>query len=102
MVSDRRYYVYILSSTARVLYTGSTSNLLRRTYQHKHRLIPGFTSRYSVTRLVYYECTLNAAAAVAREREIKTWTRARKIRLIEAMNAGWLDLAADRFEPPAD
>ena len=99
MYSDRRYCVYILSSTSGVLYTGSTSNLLRRMYQHKHGLIPGFTKWYAVGRLVYYDCTPNAAAAVARERDIKSWTREKKLRLIETMNAGWVDLAADWFGP---
>jgi putative endonuclease len=98
MISDRRYCVYILSSTSRALYTGSTSNLLRRMYQHRHGLIPGFTRRYGITRLVYYDCTPNAAAAVARERELKSWTREKKLRLIETANAGWLDLAANWFE----
>ena len=96
MRSDR-YWVYILCSTSRVLYTGSTSHLVRRVYQHKHGLFPGFTKRYSVTRLVWYDWTPNVAAAVAREREIKGWTREKKIRLIEAANAGWVDLAADWF-----
>jgi putative endonuclease len=95
--SDRRYCVYILSSTSRVLYTGSTSNLFRRMYQHKRGLIPEFTKRYAIVRLVYYDCTPNAAAAVAREREIKSWTREKKLRLIETVNAGWVDLAADWF-----
>jgi putative endonuclease len=98
MRSGRRYCVYILSSTSRVLYTGSTSNLLRRTYQHRHGLIPGFTSRYAITRLVFFECTPNASAAVAREREIKGWTRGKRVKLIESVNAGWLDLAEDWFE----
>jgi putative endonuclease len=98
MNSDRRNWVYIFSSAARVLYTGSTSNLIRRMYQHRHGLIPGFTSRYAVPRLVFFECTPNAAAAVAREREIKSWTRAKKIDLIASVNAGWLDLATDWFE----
>jgi putative endonuclease len=98
MISDRRYCVYILSSTSRALYTGSTSNLLRRMYRHRHGLIPGFTSQYAITRLVYYECTPNASAAVTREREIKGWTREKRLRLIESVNAGWLDLAADWFE----
>ncbi len=98
MHSDRLYCVYIMSSTTRVLYAGSTSDLLRRTYQHKHGVLPGFTRRYKVTRLVYYDCTPNAAAAVARERQIKGWTREKKVRLIEAGNAGWIDLAAGWFE----
>jgi putative endonuclease len=96
-VRSDRYWVYILSSNSRVLYTGCTSNLLRRIYQHKHGLIPGFTKRYAVTRLVYYDWTPNVAAAVAREREIKGWTREKKCRLIESINAGWQDLAADGF-----
>ena len=96
MRSDR-YRVYILSSHSRVLYTGCTSNLLRRIDQHKLGSIPGFTKRYMVTRLVYYDWTSNVAAAVARAREIKGWAREKKIRLIEAANAGWEDLAADRF-----
>jgi putative endonuclease len=100
--SDRRYCVYILSSTSRVLYTGSTSNLFRRMYQHKRGLIPGFTKRYAIVRLVYYDCTPNAAAAVAREREIKSWTREKGLRLIETVNACWVDLAADWFGPCAE
>ena len=92
-----RYWVYILSSQTRVLYTGTTSSLVRRMYQHKHGFLSGFTRRYSVTRLVWYDATPNVAAAVAREREIKSWTREKKVRLIEATNAGWEDLAADWF-----
>jgi putative endonuclease len=91
------YCVYILSSSTRVLYVGCTSDLNRRMFQHKHGLLPGFTKRYRVTRLVWYDCTPNVAAAVAREREIKGWSREKKIRLIEATNRGWLDLAADWF-----
>jgi putative endonuclease len=93
--SDRRYFVYVMSSTSRVLYVGSTSDLVRRVYQHKNGLIPGFTTRYAVTQLVYYDCTPNAAAMVARERQLKRWTREKKIRLIELSNAGWYDLARD-------
>jgi len=96
MRSDR-YWVYILCSTSRVLYTGSTSDIVRRIHQHKHGLIPGFTQRYSITRLVYYDWPPNVAATVAREREIKAWTREKRCRLIESINAGWEDLAADWF-----
>jgi putative endonuclease len=95
--SDRRYWVYLMCSVSRVLYIGCTSDLSTRVYQHKHGLIPGFTSRYAVTRLVYFECSTNAAAAVARERQLKGWSRERKMRLIETSNAGWLDLAADWY-----
>jgi putative endonuclease len=93
--SERSYYVYLLSSDSRVLYVGCTSDLVRRMYQHRHGLLPGLTREYRVRRLVHFEVTPNAAAAVAREREIKGWRRAKKIRLIEQANAGWLDIATD-------
>jgi putative endonuclease len=92
-----RRHVYILASETRVLYTGSTSDLQRRVYQHKSGLIQGFTLHYNVQRLVYYESHRSILSAVAREREIKSWRRAKKIELIEQANAGWLDLAADWF-----
>jgi putative endonuclease len=66
-------------------------------YQHKNGLISGFTSRYSVNRLVYYESTTHIRAAIERERQIKSWRRERKLRLIESSNAGWLDLSRDWF-----
>jgi putative endonuclease len=83
-----------------VLYTGITSDLRRRVYQHKHRLIPGFTADYAVDRLVYFESTSHIRAAIERERQIKSWRREKKLRLIESVNAGWLDLAAGWFEEP--
>ena len=92
-----RRHVYILASRTRVLYTGSTSDLRRRVYQHKRGLIPGFTREYRVDRLVYYESHRSLLAALARKREIKGWRRARKLELIERTTAGWLDLAADWF-----
>ncbi len=97
MCPDRRYFVYILASDARVLYTGCTGDLHRRMYQHKHKLLGWFTKRYAVHRLVYYEVTPNSRAAVAREREIKSWTREKRMRLVETVNAGWIDLAAGWF-----
>jgi putative endonuclease len=91
------YYVYILASRSGVLYVGSTSDLARRVYQHSHGLIAGFTSRYRLHRLVWWDATPNSRAAVAREREIKSWRREKKVKLIEAMNPGWVDLAAAWF-----
>jgi putative endonuclease len=88
-------YVYIVASQSRVLYTGITSDLRRRVYQHKHGLIPGFTHQYRVHRLVYFESTSHIRAAIERERQIKSWRREKKLRLIESVNAGWLDLSAD-------
>jgi putative endonuclease len=86
-----------------VLYTGITGNLSRRVFQHKNKLVPGFTSRYNLTRLVYYECFVYPDAAIAREKEIKGWRRSKKIRLIESMNPHWYDLAeswTDVYNPP--
>ncbi|HWN17420.1 MAG TPA: GIY-YIG nuclease family protein [Gemmatimonadales bacterium] len=97
MPQDRSYYVYIMASHSQVLYIGTTSDLERRVYQHKAGLLPGFTSRYRVNRLVYFEETPKSRAAVARERQIKGWVRERKLRLIESVNAGWIDLAEGWF-----
>lgn len=89
------YYVYIMTNTSRTLYTGVTNDLRRRVYEHKRKLGEGFTRRYNVTTLAYYEATPDIRAAIAREKQIKGWVRARKIALIEADNPGWLDLSAD-------
>ncbi len=97
MCPDRRYHVYILASDSRVLYTGVTNDLHRRMFEHKHGLVPGFTTRYSVTRLVYFETTCDVQAAIVREKAIKGWTREKRVRLVETVNAGWSDLAADWF-----
>jgi putative endonuclease len=91
-------FVYILASHRRVLYTGITSDLRRRVYQHRHGLIPGFTREYAVNRLVYFESTSHIRAAIERERQIKSWRREKKVRLIETVNAGWLDLSEDWFQ----
>jgi putative endonuclease len=87
--------VYILASKAGVLYVGSTCDLARRVYQHRHGLLPGFTKQYHVNRLVWYEVMPNSRAAVEMEREIKSWRREKKVSLIEATNPGWQDLALD-------
>jgi putative endonuclease len=92
-----RFYVYILSSQSRVLYTGVTRDLLRRVYQHRHGLVPGFTSRYHIDRLVYFEETPSARSAFEREHQIKGWSRRKKLELVESVNAGWFDLAVDWF-----
>jgi putative endonuclease len=97
MSPDRRYYAYIMASASGVLYTGSTSDLLRRVYQHKMGLLSRFTAKYAVSRLVYFEDTPNSRAAVERECEIKGWSRVKKVALIESRNPAWLDLAVDWF-----
>lgn len=97
----REYYVYIMTNRSRTLYTGVTNDLARRVYEHKHKLIPGFTSRYAISRLVYFESTPDVRAAIAREKEIKGWVRKKKVALIESVNRDWKDLsAAWSAEPP--
>ena len=96
-MAQGRFFVYILASRSRVLYTGVTRDLLRRVYQHRNAEVPGFSRKYRVNRLVYFEETSSAIAAFEREREIKGWSREKKLRLIGSVNAGWLDLAVDWF-----
>ena len=90
-----QYYVYIMSSPSRTLYTGMTNDLQRRVYEHKQKLIPGFTASYNITSLVYFEETSDVKSAIAREKQIKGWTRAKKIALIELTNPQWQDLSVD-------
>jgi putative endonuclease len=89
------YFVYIMSSASRTLYVGVTNNLERRVYEHKEKLTDGFTSKYNVTQLVYYEETPDIYAAITREKQIKGWLRAQKVALIESMNPTWTDLSND-------
>jgi putative endonuclease len=96
------YYVYILTNRSGTLYVGVTNNLLRRVYEHKHKLIPGFTNRYNIDRLVYYEHTPDVRAAIAREKQIKPWRREKKVALIESMNRDWHDLSAEWFSEWAE
>jgi len=87
------FCVYLLASKPHgTLYVGVTSNLLQRVWQHKSKTVPGFTSKYSVSRLVWYESHVSAEAAIRREKQIKEWRRAWKIQLIEADNPDWVDL----------
>jgi putative endonuclease len=90
-----RYYVYILSNGHGTLYVGVTNNLRRRVLEHRRGLVAGFTRRYNLHRLVYFESTPDPLAAIAREKEIKGWSRARKVALVQVLNPGWRDLAED-------
>ena len=94
----RCYCVYIMASRSRVLYVGVTNDIVRRVDEHKRGLVPSFTSKYHITRLVYFERFADVRDAVAREKEIKGWVRARKIRLIEERNPTWEDLACHWFQ----
>ena len=98
MPRTHEYYVYILSSKTRRLYVGMTSNLARRVEQHKAHEVEGFTNRYNIDRLVYYEETHDVHAAIEREHQIKAWRREKKVALIESVNPSWRDLAGDGFE----
>ena len=88
------YYVYIMTNLSGTLYTSLTDNLEQRVYEHKHDLVPGFASKYNITKLVYYEEKNNENAALAREKQIKGWLRAKKVALIESKNPEWKDLSA--------
>jgi len=94
MVSGtKQFYVYILASKRNgTLYTGMTSNLIQRVWQHKNNLIEGFTQKYNVKILVYYEVHGNAKSAITREKRIKKWRRTWKLQLIEKLNPQWKDL----------
>ena len=96
-MNQGRFFVYILASRSRVLYTGVTRDLIRRVYQHRNGEIPGFSRNYQVNRLVYFEETSSARSAFERERQIEGWSREKKLQLIERVNAGWLGLAVDWF-----
>ena len=95
MFGRRTFYVYMMmSSSRRALYTGVTGTLMKRVRQHKAHLIRGFTDTYNSTRLVYYEPYQYVNNAMNREKQIKRWRRAKKLRLIESMNPAYRDLAA--------
>jgi putative endonuclease len=97
MGASRLFYVYIMTTgpKAAILYVGVTGDLRRRVWQHKNKLVDGFTQRYGLTQLVYFECFVYPDAAIRREKEIKAWRRSKKIQLIESMNPRWEDLARD-------
>ena len=87
------YYVYILTNKSRTLYTGITNDLNRRLYEHKNKLIEGFTKKYNISILVYFELFNNPDDVIRREKQIKGWLRKKKIDLIESTNPEWKDLS---------
>ncbi|MGD8457396.1 MAG: GIY-YIG nuclease family protein [Anaerolineales bacterium] len=89
----KEYYVYIMASRSKTLYTGITNDLERRVYEHENKLIPGFTSKYNIKKIVFYESTTNVGEAIKREKQIKGWLRRKKVSLIELMNPNWDDLS---------
>ena len=89
------YYVYIMTNRSGTLYIGITNNLIRRAYEHKNKLIDGFTKKYNINRLVYFEETSDVYSAISREKQIKGWIRKKKIELIEKANPKFIDLSED-------
>jgi putative endonuclease len=96
-VDERLYYVYILASRSKVLYTGVTNYLLRRVQEHRGGMVPGFTTQYRIHRLVHFEMSRDVRVSIAREKEIKGCRRAKKIALIEETDPRWQDLAEGSF-----
>ncbi len=94
----KRYYVYILASRSLNLYTGVTNNLKRRVLEHKLGQVEGFTKKYRIERLVYFQEFARAREAIAHEKQIKAWRREKKLALIRAVNPGWVDLAENWYD----
>ena len=93
MMADRIYYVYIMTNQSRKLYVGFTNNIRRRVHEHKAGLVEGFTNRYKIDTLVYFESFCDPRAGIAREKQIKSWRREKKLRLIGQENPEWRDLS---------
>ena len=94
----KEYYVYIMTNKSRTLYTGVTNDLVRRVQEHKSKVMRGFTSKYNIQFLIYFESTSSVHAALRREKQIKGWLRAKKLALIESMNPEWKDLSEGWYE----
>lgn len=97
MASEKNCYVYIMTNRSKTLYTGVTNDLIRRVYEHKNKMVEGFTKKYNITRLLYFEETNDIQSAIAREKQIKGWLRAKKVALIESTNPEWKDLSEEWF-----
>jgi len=89
---EKQYYVYILTNKSNTLYTGITDDLYRRLYEHKNKLTPGFTKKYNIDKLIYYEVFDDPESAIQREKEIKGWTRKKKMELIKKVNPNFKEL----------
>jgi len=94
----KTYNAYIMSSKSGTLYTGMTSDFEKRVYQHKNKLMKGFTKKYDVNRLVYFEETGDVDSAIAKEKQIKSWRRSKKVEMIKSMNPTWKDLSENWSE----
>jgi putative endonuclease len=97
MKMKNQYYVYIMTNKSGTLYTGMTNNIKQRVFAHKHKLVEGFTKKYNIDKLLYFETFCDVGSAITREKTIKGWLRARKTALIKATNPNWADLAGDWY-----
>ena len=96
MPQQKDYYIYLLSNwNNKVLYIGVTSNLERRVHEHRQKLVAGFTEKYNVNKLVYFEQTNDAVSAISREKQLKKWRREKKNALVNSINPTWQDLSAE-------
>jgi putative endonuclease len=91
----RTFFVDIMTNRSGTLYVGVTNDLERRVYEHKQKIFPGFTSKYRIDKLLFFEATPNVLAAIEREKQIKSWRRSKKVALIERENPEWKDLSSD-------
>ena len=91
-------YVYIMASKSGTLYVGVTSNIKKRVWQHKNHLVPGFTDKYKIDKLLYFERIGDSLSAINREKQIKTWRREKKVKLIDSENPNWSDLSQDWYD----
>ena len=91
----KNYYIYIMTNKSKTLYIGITNNLSHRVYEHKQKLAKGFTEKYNIGQLVYYEITTDVKSALTREKQLKRWRREKKIGLIKSLNPGWKDLSIE-------
>lgn len=98
MYREKQYYVYIMTNRSGTLYVGVTNNIRKRVYQHKNKLVEGFSKKYNIDRLIYYEVFSDVRSAIVREKSIKGWLRSRKIELINTINPDWKDLSKDWFD----
>ena len=103
LMHEGSYFTYIMASRSRTLYIGVTGDLLKRVFQHKWREHDGFTERYNCDRLIWFESHDDVSKAIAREKQLKGWSRAKKVALIEKTNPAWVDLSRDWYDlEPAD
>ena len=99
MAREHRYFVYIMANASKMVYTGMTNSLRRRVREHKLKLTPGFAAQYNITGLVYFESSEDVRNAIEREKQIKAWTRAKRLALVETTNPKWEDLSREWDQP---